>query len=285
MLAQLRLAPIQIMSHGHPATSMSSVIDYAHIAPLEGDPTNLHSEKLIIGPTYAGFSAHSDLPKTLPPLVPPSDREVRVAVNSKVMKLSSRLIEICKRLTLATETPVRFSFFPGERGLFFDGLERALKAELPQAEIMPYINYDQFLAEMCRCDLALAAFPFGNTNSTVDTCLLGLPTIAHFGPESPAQSDKLVLEAAGFPTSLVCKTDEEYFSTALELINDKEKRANITEGLTREAVRSRLFEITGQNAPDPTFGETLWNLFRKHESLQSTDKRLFYAYELADFPE
>ena len=121
MLAQLRLAPIQIMTHGHPATSMSDVIDYAYVCDQEGDVGPLYSEKLL-GSKFASFAPHTALPLETPPLLPASSREVRVAVNSKVMKLSHRLLGICRRLAEEADVPVKFSFFPGERGLFFDGL-------------------------------------------------------------------------------------------------------------------------------------------------------------------
>ena len=159
MLAQLRLAPIQIMTHGHPGTSMSAAIDYAYVSDLQGDVANLHSEKLLLGSRYASFAPHSDLPVQTPPLLEPSDREVRVAVNSKVMKLSHRLLSVCKRLNEQASVPVKFSFFPGERGLFFDGLAPAIKAQVPDAEVVQYVDYRTFLAEMCRCDLGLGGVP------------------------------------------------------------------------------------------------------------------------------
>ena len=240
MLAQLRLAPIQIMSHGHPGTSMSPVIDYAYVCELEGDLAAIHSERLLVGSRYATFAPHSGLPKKLPPLISPSDREVRVAVNSKVMKLSHRLLQICRRLVDESTVPVRFSFFPGERGLFYDGLVPAIKAQLPGANVEPYIDYDTFLRAMCKCDVALAAFPFGNTNSTVDTCLLGLPTVAHFGPESPAQSDKLVLTTAGFPEWLIAATDDEYFDKAFRLINEPTFRTRLMSEVDRKIVRKNF---------------------------------------------
>ena len=44
LLAQIRIAPIQMMTHGHPATSMSNEIDYVYINEIEGDLVTSHSE-------------------------------------------------------------------------------------------------------------------------------------------------------------------------------------------------------------------------------------------------
>lgn len=279
MLAQLRLAPVQFMTLGHPATSMSGMIDYVYTCEMEGDLTEVFNEKVLVGGPMANFAPHSDLPEHLPPLLPASDREVRVAVNSKVMKLSHRLIDICARLTIDAQVPVRFSFFPGERHIFFDGLVPAIKARLPDAIVHPYVSYDRFLSEMCKCDLALAAFPFGNTNSTVDTSLLGIPTVVHFGPESPAQSDAVVLRTIGLPDYLVCRSDEEYYETALRLINDPEARVNALGGLSRETVRQRFYE-SGDWSSECVFADMIYSAFNNHEHLMASEQRVFRHSDL-----
>jgi hypothetical protein len=279
MLAQLRLAPMQFMTLGHPATSMSDVIDYVYTCEMEGDLSAVFNEKVLVGAETADFQPHSDLPDVLPDLLPASDREVRIAVNSKVMKLSHRLVDICVRLSKNASVPVRFSFFPGERHLYFDGLVPAIKARLPEAHVHPYVSYDQFLKEMCKCDLALAAFPFGNTNSTVDTCLLGIPTVVHFGPESPAQSDAVVLRTIGLPDDLVCRSDEEYYETALRLINDPEARVNALGGLSRETVRQRFYE-SEDSGSDCVFADMIYSAFKNHGHLMASDQRVFRHSDL-----
>ena len=280
MLAALRLAPIQVMTHGHPATSMMPTIDYAYIFCVEGENLDqINSERVITSSPAILCQAHTELPEDLPELVPPSEREVRIAVNSKVMKLSSRLLNICKRIEREAQVPVRFSFFPGERFSYMDGLEAAIKKELPSATVMPYTDYDQFLQAMCKCDMALAAFPFGNTNSTVDTCLLGLPTVAHFGPETPAQTDALIMKTAGLPDWLICDTDEAYFETALRLVNDPAARIEAMGGLDRQTLRQRLLVDQSELEADP-FAELLLQLHRHHGSLRNLDKRVISPAEL-----
>ena len=273
MVAGLRLAPIQVMTHGHPATSMLDTIDYAYVCELDGDLSRVNSEFIVTGPATAIFEAHSNLPATLPPLLEPSDREVRIAVNSKVMKLSWRLLEICKRLEREALVPVRFSFFPGERFAYMDGLAAAITAELPMATVEPYVDYETFLNKICECDMALAAFPFGNTNSTVDSCLLGLPTVAHFGPESPAQTDRLVLKTAGLPDWLICDNDEDYFNTALRLVNDKSARVDAMAGLSRTQMYENLIGNSIRREAEP-FGDVMYQIHRHHEQLQALPNRV-----------
>lgn len=280
LLAQLRLAPIQVMTHGHPATSMSPEIDYVYLNSADEGLAALQSEKVLVGDAPGVFAPHVDLPENLPKIAPPTDREVRIAVNSKVMKLSARLMTVCKRLVKESEIPIKFAFFPGERGLLFDGLVQAIKAEIPDAEVLPYCGYEEFLDQLAECDMALAAFPFGNTNSTVDTCLLGLPTVVHYGQESASQTDALVITTAGFPEWLICETDDEYFNAALELARSRDKRQSITKNMNRAEVYSRLFSTQAPDQADRRFADMLWYVYEHHENLKSQPKRIIRHSEV-----
>ena len=265
LLANLRLAPLQIMTHGHPATSCSEAMDYLYLTTYRGDPSECHSEEVLVGSaTSISFDPHTDLSTCLPPLADESEREVRVAVNSKVMKLSSRLMNVCKELNRKAEYPLKFVFFPGERHLYFDGLASAISNEIPNSVVMPYMSYERFLREISQCDLALAAFPFGNTNGTVDTCLLGLPTVAHFGPETPAQSDSLVMKTAGYPDWCVCETDTQYLTAALRIVNDPALRAKLKREANREEIRDALVG-SGSALVYESFADRLISEYRKKE--------------------
>ena len=279
MLANLRLARIQVVSQGHPATSMSKELDYAFVNPLDGDPTKIYSEIVLMGERDVSFELRHDLPEDLPQIPEPSQREVRIAVNSKVMKLSYRLFEVCKRIQAAATVPIRFQFFPGEVGWHYDGICAAIKSQLPGAEVIEYKDYVDVLTDLSKCDMALSAFPFGNTNSTVDTCLLGLPTVANFGPETPAQTDKMVLKAAGFPDWLVCADDEAYFQTAMKLIEDPELRRSIVNGIDRDTVRKRL-EATKTGNTQPELSDMLWHVYQYHEKILESGNRIIKYADL-----
>lgn len=279
MLATLRLAPLQIMTQGHPATSMLDTIDFVYLTSLRGDPSLHHSERIIAGPTTLNFETHSDLAEDLPALLPPSHREVHIAVNSKVMKLSWRLLEVCKRLESEATVAVKFFFFPGERLGYMDGIDAAIRAQLPSATVMPYMEYEEFLSAICKCDMALASFPFGNTNSTVDACLLGLPTVAHFGPESPAQTDALVLQTVGLADWLVTGNDEDYFQVALKLVNNESERVAAMSGVDRMTARARLTGNCERLRTEP-FGELVYNLHQHLPALVGASKRTFSYQEI-----
>jgi len=241
LLANIRLAAVQIATQGHPATTRSESIDYVVTSAPELPLDGLYSEKVLTFEAPALFEPHASLPNPLPSRNREDDGTVHIAVNSKVMKLSYRLIEICKRLTREATRPVKFHFFPGEQGVYLDGVKAQVQAQLPTASVYGYLEYSVFLQHLANCDLAMAAFPFGNTNSTVDCCLLGIPCVAHFGPEIPAQFDKEVLKSAGYPTSLACESDEAYFLMSLRLINDPNFRTSLMANYEAGEVQKNIF--------------------------------------------
>ncbi|MDA8671624.1 hypothetical protein N9M46_01050 [Gammaproteobacteria bacterium] len=222
MLANIRLAPIQITALGHPGTTKSDVIDYVAVGCQTGELTQIYSEKALRSPYYFEIERHPEQTRYLEgeraTKARYSDKKVHIAINSKVMKLSHRLIAICKKINDRYKEKVVFHFLPGERGIFEDGISKKIQFDLPNAIVHPSYIYAKFLSILDQCDFALSAFPFGNTNSTVDGCLLGLPVVANFGVEQSAQTDRLVLNYWGYPDWLKTDNDEEYFKAAVRLV-------------------------------------------------------------------
>ena len=273
LISNLRLAPIQVATQGHPATTRSVEIDYVYISQIEGDLNSVYSEKVLVGSCKDVFEGHQYLPENLPCKTRNDDGYVHIAVNSKVMKLSFRLLDICKRLIKEAKYPLKFHFFPGERGLYFDGISGMIKSQIPDARVLGYLNYPEFLQEIKNCDLSLAAFPFGNTNGTVDACLMGMPTVAYFGTELASQTDKQVIEMAGYPLWLVNDSDEGYFQTALRLINNKGERERLVTDLPHELVRNRLLSGENKESKSP-FGEMLAYVYRHNKEIHAAGFRV-----------
>ena len=96
-----------------------------------------------------------------------------------------------------------------------------------------------------------------------------------FGLESPAQSDRLVLQTAGMPDWLVCDSDEVYFNTAMRLISEPELRASVSNHSTREQIRQRLFEDQTSRTLNP-FADVLHHVYQHHTELESSGQKVFY---------
>ncbi|MDA9004284.1 hypothetical protein N9J28_00605 [bacterium] len=244
MLANLRLAPIQIGGLGHPATTRSDVIDYVYTGYHEGNLDELYSEKILTTPHVFEADPHPLQAEVLEKISiaegKKKDGKINIAINSKVMKLSYRLLAICNRLIDSTDNEVLFHFFPGEVGINDDGIRAAIHRIIPTAIVYSASSYIEFMMNLNKCDISLAAFPFGNTNSTVDACLLKMPVVAHFGPEIPAQSDKLVMSKANYPSWMISDNDEDYYRTAKRLVDEYFSGYDIKEYLIDSATADEI---------------------------------------------
>jgi hypothetical protein len=222
-LASLRLAPIQCVSYGHTATTMSPAIDYM-VLPEDFVTTPApYSEKLLLLP-WAAFPytpriiSDSVKPKTA---LPSKTEVMRIAVPASVMKINSFLLAALGQIAAAANRPVEFHFFPlGARGIAYYYLEREIKRQLANAVVHPEAMHDIYLERLSECAFFLCPFPYGNMNSIVDCLSLGLPGVCLDGPEAHAHADVAFFKRLGLPDELAASTIEQYVAKAAKLIND-----------------------------------------------------------------
>jgi len=276
-LANMRMAPIQFMTLGHPATSMADTVDYAFIQACHEEAANSFSEKVIVRRGSGVHSPHSRLPD-LPPREPNADGKLHIAVNSHHMKLSARFLAVCVRLSECAGRPLHFHFFPSALGVRFDDLSRRLANMLPSVTVHEMADYPIFLVALSQCEMALSAFPFGNTNSAVDTCLLGIPMVAYQAPEVLSMGDRDVMRAVGLPEWLLADDDESYFQAALRLTQHDDERHQLAKQLAQTNIHDRLFKLPEDEAPSE-FVDGVWWMYEHHEALQASTQHTFKVGE------
>lgn len=243
LLSNLRLAPVQFASQGHPATTMSPFIDFMFVWRRGFKSEHLYSEKVIVGQSDSLFAPHSGLKKARPnPRYTVATSEVNVAINAKLMKLNHQLLTICKTITERSALPVTFQFFPGEKGWAFDGISQSISNHIPNSIVHPLMKYEDLLEKISMCDFALSPMPFGNTNSVIDCSLLGVPNVGFFGEELSAQTDALVMELFDAPKELINSELETYTECAVRLANDLEFRMRIRRSLDRDKIYKSIYD-------------------------------------------
>jgi hypothetical protein len=222
-LASLRLAPIQCVSYGHTATTMSPTIDYMVLPEDFVTTPESYSEQLLLLP-WAAFPYTprvinaSVQPKTA---LPTKTETLRIAVPASVMKINSYLLAALGRIAAAANRPIEFHFFPlGARGVAYYYLEREIKRQLGNAVVHQEAVHDVYLERLSACAFFLCPFPYGNMNSIVDCLSLGLPGICLDGPEAHAHADVAFFRRLGLPDELAASTIDEYVAKAARLIND-----------------------------------------------------------------
>lgn len=278
MIANLRFAPIQVMTLGHPAPAMMETMDYTLVQAGHGEASWEFGRKVLERRAWGSFAPYSAEIDFGVAKVPFDDGAIHIAVNSSLMKLSPRFLALCERIEKESRRPIHFHFFASAAGVMYDRIRQVFERRFRKFTLEPSRNYQGFLFELKRCDLALAAFPFGNTNSTVDTCLLGVPTVAYYANEVLSIGDRDVMRMAGLPTWLVSDNDEDYFQAAMKMIHDDEARQAIVDHLTSTDVKAALFQPP-RPEDETEFVDAFEWMYRNHEALQSSSQHLLKVGE------
>lgn len=269
----LRYAPIQVMTLGHPAPAMNDTIDYTLVQAGMGHAARECGTKVIERKAWGSFVPHQDIEHENISHARVDDGALHIAINSSKMKLSARFLAVCERLQAEARRPLHFHFFASVAGVAYDRTETMLRARFKNMTLHPSRRYGLFLEHLAKCDLALAAFPFGNTNSTVDTCLLGIPNIAFFADEVLSIGDRDVMRLAGLPEWLVATDDEGYFQAAMRLIHDDEERLKLGDYLRSVDLRARFFKPP-QEEDASEFVDAMWWIYQNHEKLQASSSHI-----------
>ncbi|EHQ9014888.1 cobalt ABC transporter permease [Escherichia coli] len=273
-LTNLRLAPLQLMALGHPATTHSSLIDYVLVEEDYLGSTECFSETVIPLPVDAlPYIPPANTQRIFPDRKPftqrvkehlPFELPVRVAVCASVMKINPEFLLTLRQISDKSQVPVRFCFYIGfAQGLTFNYLLRAIRAVLPDAEVNAHLPVQIYQQALNSCELFVNPFPFGNTNGLVDTVRQGLPGVCMTGPEVHTHIDEGLFRRLGLPETLIAQNREDYIKAALLLIENVEYR----EQLQKSLLDNNVDEILFRGAPEK-FVEKVYSLWKEKKHME-----------------
>lgn len=270
-LANLRLAPIQFLAMGHPASTFSKEMDYVVMNnDLRPDP-KCFSEKIIHRRISAGYNPYpvwSYAKATSGQLTP--TKKKRVGVLGFVPKITQQFLQVCRALDENVPEGVEFHFFPNLNTIDLPAFKALIQKEVATSVIHPPLPYLEYMGRVKQLDLVLSTFPFGNTNGTIDTLLAKKPMVALDGPEPHARTDSRLLRKAGAPEDFLTSSPKQYLNRAVEMLRDEGRLSSHTKALEALNVEKIFFSET-----DNDFAEIVTLLYNNHESLQRDDRREF----------
>lgn len=230
LLSNTRVAPIQVTSIGHPATTLSQEMDYFILEEdYVGDPSLL-SEQLLVMPRgsmpYCASSAS----------VAPVQRQRRtakavvdIAIVGSLPKINVKFLNSCQRIRETCGREVHFHVFSlGAMGIYHEALQRLLRSELGDAVTVHRQQlYEDYVHALSGCDLFLSTFPFGNLNGAIDCVMAGLIGVCKDGPEVFERINAGALRRLEFPDWLTPDTTDAYERAACRLISDDRLRVEL----------------------------------------------------------
>jgi len=236
-LSNLRLAKVQMIALGHPATTHCPSIDYVLVEEDYIGSTQCFEEKVVA------------LPKDSLPYIPPNTSAyqlndqpknikksgiVKVAIALSILKINFNFLILCKRIAEEAEFRVEFHFMMGSAiGFIYPYAKNMILDVLPDAKVHPQLPYELYFSKIRECDLFINPFPFGNTNGLVDTVKAYLPGICFTGPEVHTHIDEGLFKRLGLPDWTITNTIDAYVEATLKLINDPALRQNLTDEIKR----------------------------------------------------
>ncbi|MDP9648704.1 peptide transporter [Paraburkholderia caledonica] len=254
VLACLRVAPLQLMALGHPATTHGHAMDYVVVEEDYVGDEACFSEKLLKLPSdgmpYRAPAAMLEL--ELPAEKEPSN-VVKIAVAGTTIKLNPGFLHTCAAIAREAGVPVEFHFLVGQAtGLVFPQVRNLIRRLLGKnAVVHKHQGYAGYMNVIAGCDMFLNPFPFGNTNGIVDTVWAGLVGVCKTGREVHEHIDEGMFRRLGFPEWTITKTNDEYKASALRLIENAHERRELAAAMAGpKAIEKLIFhgrpEILGE---------------------------------------
>jgi hypothetical protein len=194
---------------------------------------------------------------------------VKIAVPAMVCKLNANFMRVLKRIRETAKTPTEFHFFPNMTGLILHQTAKELREWVPGAYAYERTAYNQYLIYLNRCDVHLGTFPFGGTNSNIDSMKLGLPLVVMEGAEPFERMDAIMLRKIGLPEWCVAQTEDEYVAAAVRMIDDHAERIRLREFLLNAPIEEVFFS----KCDDQHFGNAMLHLYKNHEAIQASTER------------
>lgn len=266
-----RLAPIQAIALGHPATTHSDFIEYVIVEDDYVGSEDCFSETLLRLPKDALPYVPSALaPTNVEYRLKENPEVVNIGIASTTMKLNPYFLEALKAIRDRAKVKVHFHFALGQSsGITHPSVERFIKSYLgDSATAHPHTPYHQYLHILYQCDMMVNPFPFGNTNGIIDMVTLGLVGICKTGPEVHEHIDEGLFKRLGLPEWLIANTVDEYVERAIRLAENHQKRLE----LRRHIIKNNGLKTLFSGNPKP-MGEIFLKKLQEWESTQIVESK------------
>ena len=265
-----RLAPVQVIALGHPATTHSDFIEYVIVEDDYVGSEKCFSEQLLRLPKDALPYVPSALaPQHVEYRLRENPEVVNIGIASTTMKLNPYFLAALKAIRDRANVKVHFHFALGQSsGVTHPYVERFIKSYLGNdATAHPHAPYDQYLRILHNCDMMVNPFPFGNTNGIIDMVTLGLVGICKTGAEVHEHIDEGLFKRLGLPEWLIANTVDEYVERAIRLAENHQERLELRRHIIENNGLQTLF--TGDPSP---MGKVLLEKFEEWKVANLAEK-------------
>jgi hypothetical protein len=272
-LANLRLAPIQVMGLGHSVSTFGTEIDYfitGRDVELADALERNYSERPVLIP---GIGAEFQWRE--PALIDEPAAGERMVVNCSWYAHRCRHphLLLLRRILAESGRRIVFRFFAGVGLLrhnaylpFCKDLASVLGAD--NIEVIPELPFGPYMERMSEAAFGIDSYPIGGGNTVIDSLELARPIVVLEGTKYYNRLGATLLRYAGLP-ELIARTPDEYVDLTVRLANDDAWRAELVARIRATDLKSRLFRAGGGQA----FRNAIDFLFANHARLKAEGGR------------
>lgn len=266
ILANMRIAPIQVSNYGHPVSTFGAKIDY-WIGGRETEAIDRakehYSERLVLIPGCAQVPVPLEYRLEYPRL---PEKPILINCTWSGQKVNSDHLHRLRKIAERVETPVKFHFFPGGAvmGNGYIPLKRAIEKILgtEQAIVMPNFDFQPYMQALERAHFSIDAHPFGGYNTAIDLLTLRLPIVTLAGNRFYNLSTAYLLKKVGLD-ELIAHTEEEFIDLCCRMIDD----ADFRDRMRRRMKIADLNATVLSHEHVPAFVRAIDHLLDNHERL------------------
>ena len=222
LAAQWRLAPIQLMAMGHPASSYCEAMDGVVVERDYVVNKALMHEPIIETPSGVFvFHQRADTPKL--PVVErryEKNQTVTIAIPAFVMKLNHEFMSALQSIAHQATRPGEFHFYPYVNGFGWRNVSKGIDRLLPNAVVHQPMAYGDYMASLSEHDMYVSTFPFGNTNGNLDAAMARLPAVVIRNGAMDVSGDFEMFRRLGLPEDWLVESLGDFVAQVLTLVND-----------------------------------------------------------------
>jgi hypothetical protein len=272
-LSNIRLAPIQMVSNGHGASTFSPQMDYFITDEGYMSGQAAFGERLLPMPANVmQMIPNVDMPDEFLKQVQRVPRErpsvLKIAIAAAIIKINPVFIGTLRSIAERSEAeglPMEFHF-PMAQAV--GPLHHRIRAEIEaildvravqkRAFVYPHQKYTEYMRIIADCDMFINPFPYGNTNGIADMALLGMPGICKAGSELAEHIDVGMFKRIGLPDWCVAWSIDDYIDATLRMAYNHHERWM----LSKQLIESRAYSRLNENQVPEVMGEVLLKLYR-----------------------
>jgi predicted O-linked N-acetylglucosamine transferase (SPINDLY family) len=272
LMANLRLAPLQVTGHGHSVSTFGAEIDY-FISGLQSENKvtgqNNYSERLVLIPGIGLHPTYRDISlwigQGLRLTNPEKKEEFIIVCPWSLQKINSEHLQNLKEIINKTEKKLKFIFFTSIRDLYIQVVSTEIAEILGEGNIIvkEAVANSEYMEFLAGADLVIDSFHFGGYNTAIDALSCGIPFVTIEGEHAYNKFAAAVLRRIGLD-ELIVENGTEFITSIVRIINDDNYRNALKNDLEKIDLKEKLFEA----GETKYFKQAIKFLLENHEMLK-----------------